>query len=250
MSYLYDELPRRDKALLRTHLRECQACQDQITRWQTAGQRLSHWKLTTAPAEVAVPWARPALGWGIAALFALGLGFGLGRSSAPAPDLRALRLAVEEPLRQSLTAQLKQQVQTDLQADWLAALRGSPQVLTTDFRRDLRAGLEQWTARATAAATEENQRLLIGFTDAYRAERQQDRQATLTLFDRSERARHAEYVSLRRAVETVAVVADDKFQRTATELGQLASYAQAKFNPSLSDEYFTPSTRNNVQENQ
>jgi hypothetical protein len=250
MSYLYDELPRRDKASLRTHLEECKACQDQVTRWQTARQRLSQWKLTTAPDEVAVPWAGPALGWGIAALFALGLGFGIGRFSAPTPDLRAFRLAVEEPLRQSLAAQVKQQVQNDLQADWVAAVRGSPQVLTTDFRRDLRAGLEQWTARAAAAATEENQRLLIGLSDAYRAERQQDRQATLTLFDRSERARQAEYVSLRRAVETVAVVADDKFQRTANELGQLASYAQAKFNPSLSDEYFTPSTQNNLQENQ
>jgi len=250
MSYLYDELPRPVKASLRMHLRGCESCQGQITRWQTAGQRLSQWKLNTAPAEVVVPWARPALGWGMAALFALGLGVGIGRYSAPAPDLQALRLAVEQPLRQSMAAQVKEQVQNELQADWIAALRGRPQVLTTDFRRDLRAGLEQWTARAAAAATEENQRLLIGLTDAYRAERQQDRQATLTLFDRAERARQAEYVSLRRAVETVAVVADDKFQRTATELGQLASYAQAKFNPSLSDEYLTPSTQNNLQENQ
>jgi hypothetical protein len=51
------------------------------------------------------------------------------------------------------------------------------------------------------------------------------------VFERTEKQNKAEHLSLRRAVETVAVVADDKFQETDSRLGRLASYTEAQLIP-------------------
>jgi hypothetical protein len=236
MSYLYDELPRSAGAPIAAHLRSCQKCRDQVTQWQGARKRLTHWKLNVAPTEANTTRAWPVLKWGLAAAVVLGLGFSLGRLSAPVVDPAAIRVAVEQSLRTSLTAQVKQQIQDELRSDLRAAVRGRPESLNTDFRRDLRAGLDEWKELTLASANAESQKLLLDFNDGYRANRQQDHKAILTLFDRLEQKRQTEYLSLRRAVETVAVVADNKFQRTENELGQLASYAQTRFTLDPSDE--------------
>ena len=249
MGYIYNELPRSAKAALSRHLKNCADCRTQVSRWQSASAGLSEWKLETAT-EPALPWSRPVLRWALAASLVLGVGFASGRLSAPALDPAAIRTVVEQPLRASLTAELRQQIHDELKADWLAALRGNEESLDTGFRRELRAGLEQWTTKAAATASEDTQRLLAEMTEAYRADRRQDRQAILTLFDRSEQAHQAQYLSLRRAVETVAVVADDKFKRAASELGQLASYTQAKFTADPADEFLIPLIPANTQQNQ
>lgn len=231
MSYLYGELPRGSRAPLAEHLRACSQCRDQVSQWQSTRKRLTRWNVAFKPAEPDFAWMQPALKWGLAAALALGFGFGFGRWSAPVPDPAAIRAAVEQSLRTSLTSQLKEQVQDDLRADLSAAFRGSPETLNTDFRRDLRAGFDEWRGLTLATANTDARKLLLDFSEGYRANRQQDHRAILTLFDRMEQQRQNEYLSLRRAVETVAVVADNKFQRTENELGQLASYAQAQFSP-------------------
>jgi hypothetical protein len=159
------------------------------------------------------------LKWAAAALVVLGLGYGVGHAS---------RGGADSGLRDSLVSAVKQQVQQDFRADWQAVLTGAPESLNTDFRRQLRADLQQWSARTVAASQTESQKLLLGFAETYNANRQQDQEAMLTLFDRAEQDHQAQHLSLRRALETVAVVADDKFQRTENQLGELASYAEAK----------------------
>ena len=150
----------------------------------------------------------PQLRWALAAVVVLGLGCLIGRLSAPQVDVSAVRAAVEK--------------------DLTAALAGDASGLTTDFQRQLRANLDNWNARIRAEARLENQRLVEEVAESLGTAQQQDRESILAFLNRTEQKRQAEYVSLRRSLETVALVADDKFQRTETELGALASYAQVQ----------------------
>jgi hypothetical protein len=227
MSYLYGEGPRQAKAALNAHLRACTECQQRVAAWRITTSNLDHWRVATPEAAFGWDLGQPALKWAWAALLVLGLGYGIGRFSTPSANPEEIRSAIEKPLRAALVADIKQQVQDELRSDWQAILSGNPEVLNTDFRRQLRAELDLWSAKTLADSTTENQRFLADFADTYSAYRQQDQQATLTLFNQAEQKRRADYVNLRRALETVAVVAADKFQRTETQLGQLASYAQA-----------------------
>jgi hypothetical protein len=60
-------------------------------------------------------------------------------------------------------------------------------------------------------------------TAAWTQSRQQDAQTTLALFARGERQRQADFASLRRDLDTLAVNADARFDTTQRTLGQLAS---------------------------
>jgi hypothetical protein len=91
----------------------------------------------------------------------------------------------------------------------------------------------------------DQQRWLADFIENYETQRQQDLQRVSTLFNRADEKRQIENLRLRRAIETVAVVAADKFQRTETELGHLASYAQAEFTTDDLDEPLTPQNQPN-----
>jgi hypothetical protein len=230
VSYLYGELPSPSKATLRAHLKTCAACRDTLSTWQTARSELGRWQLE-APAvpRPMAPAAFPWLKWAMAAVVVLGLGYLSGRVSAGRMDSRT---------RASLAAAVRQEVEDAVRADFQAALSGAPEIMNTDFRRRLRADLDDWSTRSTANSKAETQRLLLRFAETYNANRQRDQQAVLTWFDRAEQKHDAEYISLRRAVETVAVVADDKFQRTETQLGELASYAEARLISDKSDRPF------------
>jgi hypothetical protein len=246
MAFLYAELPARAKASLNEHLQACAECRTQVARWQLTMKNLADWPVTIPTAAQPVSALQPVLKWGLAAALALLLGIAIGRLATPATDTEAWRVAMEQSLRSSLADEIRQQVHDELRADWLAALRGQPQALNTAFRRELQARLDQWSGRVLASANAENQRLLAVLTESIEANREQDYQALLTLLDRSEQRRQADHLNLRRALETVAVVAADKFQRTESELGQLASFTRANFTPDDSNQPFrteTPANR-------
>jgi hypothetical protein len=229
MSYLYGELPAASKAELKEHLLACAQCREQVASWESTMAGLNDWQLTPA-AATPTPMRRsvktPVLKWALAALVVLGLGFGIGRGSAPAPDLEAIRAAIEPGLRTAVASNLKQQVLDEVVADWRAALSGSPADLRSESRRQLRLAANQWTARAVEQATAENQRLLLDLAEDIQSSRRDEQQTLLTMFERAERQRQLDYVNLRRALETVAVVADDKFNRTESQLGEFVSYVQ------------------------
>lgn len=241
MSYLYGEQPRESKAALQAHLGACEECQRSIAHWQSAMSRLGKYKVPGRPVARAVSIAQPALKWAIAAALVLGAGVGIGRFSSPQIDPNALRAAVEQQVKSSLTTQLKQELKEELVADWNAVLTGEAGDAESDFRRELRAGLDRWTAKAAALSRNEQQRLFADFIDTYNAERQLEKRNTLALFDQAERRRLADNFKMRRSLETVALVADHKFKRTETELDQLASFAQSNLNLEDTDEPINPS---------
>jgi anti-sigma factor RsiW len=227
MEYLYGEMPRATARLLRAHLEGCAACRKQHQDWQRTQSRLGGW--TVAP-NTAVPPPIPfSFKLALAALLVLGMGVGIGRLTMPRPNLEALRAAIEPALRASLVRDLKSQMQEELRADWQAALDADAPALNTLFRQQLHSSLEQWRGKAAAASRAETQGLLLRFAQTAQANREEDLQAVLTVLERADQRYQAEQISLRRALETVAVVADDQFQKTESQLGQLASYTEAQF---------------------
>ncbi len=221
MAYLYRELPKANQASLSSHLKACAQCQERVAEWKKAMAGLAQWNLPTPVARPSAAWIPPTMWkWAAAAVLVLAIGFGFGRFSAP---------PVSASTRASLAAEVKRQVQDQLLADWQAVLNDEPGALNTPFRRQLRSGLDDWTASKIGTANGDDHRLLAEFLETYQANRQKDQQVLLTLLSRSEQKYQRELVQLRRSIETVAVVAADKFQRTDSELGQLATYTQAKF---------------------
>ena len=104
MAYLYKETPRSELAALEQHLRSCPACEKTVGEWQVAMRGLRSWRLPTRTPSLS--FAEPLLKWGIAALFAVGLGYGLGRFSAPTLDVETLRAGIENSLRASLAHEI------------------------------------------------------------------------------------------------------------------------------------------------
>lgn len=242
MAFLYGEQTSQSKAALNAHLGSCATCRGAVAKWQGAIQHLGKWKLPRSSGARSLIKAQPVVKWALAAALVLGLGYTIGRLSTPAVDLTAIRTALEGQLRDSLVAQVKQEVQEQFTADWKAVLSGKTEEANTPFRQDLLAGLNQVTAKAVSDASAEHQRVMMDWLDTYNADRQQDKRATLALIDQTERKRVADNFKLRRSLETVALVADHKFQRTETELDQLASYAQASVNPEDIEESMNPAT--------
>jgi hypothetical protein len=220
-----------------------------VDGWEEAREGLAQWKLVSATSGASLRLQAPGLKWALAALLIIGIGIGVGRASAPRPDLEAIQAAVAASLRSSLVAEVRQQVETEIRADWQAALAGEPGAVNTAFRQDLRSALDQWAAKASDSVQSENQRRFADFVDTYRANRQQERRAMLALVNRAEQKHQAEILDMRRAVETVAVVAADKFQRTETELDELASYAQFASDESDESETFEPTKQLNQKGN-
>ncbi len=210
MAFLYGETSPEAKETLQAHLHVCPPCQATVDNWRATIGHLQSWRV---PAQQA-PGARavPVLKWAIAALFVLGVGVGVGRLSAPAgANPAALRAALLPELRQELSADVQ------------AALSQDRSGLTNDFRRQLRAGFERMASDTLAVSRAETQLLLSDFIQTYNLNREQDQQATLALCQQGERQRRADYASLRKDLETVAVVAENRLQQAQYEIGELAS---------------------------
>ncbi|MBE7499204.1 MAG: zf-HC2 domain-containing protein [Verrucomicrobiales bacterium] len=184
--YLYGELPAEQHAQLDDHLRACPDCERQLAQWRQTQAALDAWKLPRR--------ARPvrsltvSIRWAAAAALVLGLGWLGGRLSAPPlPDARQLRAELEPALKQELQA---------------------------EFQSKLSAALETADAK--------HQERLVELVQAWAVTREQDQQTTLALLQQADRQRRADYATLRRDLETVAVVAQDAIGTTQHQLTQLA----------------------------
>ncbi len=184
--YLYDETTPETRARLEAHLRDCPDCRQRLVHWRATQTALDAWK---APARVR-PHARmgESVRWAVAALLLLGLGWLGGRLAAPAdPDLDQLRAAVVSEIRPELERA---------------------------FQSRLEAALQD--------AEQRQAERLQALAAAWAAARAEDQQTTLTLYQRAERQRLSDYATLRRDLETVAIVARDAIGATRHQLAQLA----------------------------
>jgi len=128
------------------------------------------------------------LKWTAAAVLVLGVGLAAGRLSAPQLDTTKLRAEMASTLRQ-------------------------------EFQNDLHA--------AVAAAEARTQRQLDELAQAWITGRAEDWQASLSLYDRAQTDRKADYSRLRHDLETVAIQAELRLDTTERALGQIALVSPA-----------------------
>lgn len=199
MSYLYDEVDAAERAQLTGHLRDCPQCQTRVNDWQAARRNLDGWQLEShrAVRKAAAPlMARPWLKWAAAAVLLAGIGFSAGRLSTPGPvDLQKLRAEMEPQLRQQLRAELAQTIQEELKKNSAATL---------------------------AAAREQSQRILTDYAGKIESARAADNSAISAALDRLDSQQTEDYVSLKKQLDTVAVLTDAGLRRTENQMVELA----------------------------
>jgi anti-sigma factor RsiW len=194
--FLFGEARPADQHRLQTHLQHCDQCRHEIESWQRSRLRLDEWQLPRPPQPVIfAPWAR----WAAAAAIVLALGFGIGRLSARPPTTEQLRAAIAPELHRQVQQQLAQAVRNEVDRSTTAWLTASNQRLDNLF-----AGLAQTLEKRDT----------------------QDRLAISTALDRLQSQYAADFLALKKDVDTIAVNADAGLRQAEQQLVHLAGYSQ------------------------
>jgi len=181
-------------AALNQHLAECGECRSQIDGWRRTLSRLDSWQIQ--PSRRSRFSATPILQWAAAAAIVLGIGLALGRSwSSPAPAPAQLEASIKASLEKELLAQVQTRVAAEVNRQ--AALN---QVASSNAIALLEARLREHREAETTELTTQFASLVQEQLAKLQEEHQND------------------YVSLRKDLETVASVADEQLQDTATKL--------------------------------
>jgi anti-sigma factor RsiW len=133
--YLFGEVDPQTRKNLASHLNACPECAEELRGWRKSLQQLDTWKAPSLH-RPRVPVFRPVLNLAAAAVFVLGIGFGIGRWVST----NRLTPAMESSLRASLVPQLREQVLADLQRQVasLDSARADEQHATAAWVEELR----------------------------------------------------------------------------------------------------------------
>ena len=197
MSYLYDELNADQSANLKAHLHTCPDCKSKVNEWQAARSGLDEWRVPKKRGRVLL--AQPMVKWAAAAAIVLSIGVGIGRLTSAPPDVQQVRAAIEPELRQELRR---------------------------EFAQLFRDQLDKSASTTLAASTEQTRQLLAEFARAVEAKRTEDYQAINAALDKLQSQRLADFFSLKKDVDTMAVLTESGFRRAQQQLVQLADYTQ------------------------
>jgi anti-sigma factor RsiW len=200
---------------VKQHLENCPECAAELAGWQRTIKKLEQQEWPNAQ-EVPVGFAGAGtmLKWAAAAaVLMLGIGFGLGRLSEPS----ALRF------KPAVAAQVKQQVQSELKAQLLAAFTpGGTDSFGLQLRRELISSLS-----ASQTSTEKEQ-LAQQILQAVQQKQDENQRMLLALLYQVRQEHEADYLALRHDLETAASVADSDLQQNRQQLSQLAATLIAK----------------------
>ena len=197
MSYLYDELNADQSANLKAHLHTCPDCKSKVNEWQAARSGLDEWRVPKKRGRVLL--AQPMVKWAAAAAIVLSIGVGIGRLTSAPPDVQQVRAAIEPEMRQELRR---------------------------EFAQLFRDQLDKSASTTLAASTEQTRQLLAEFARAVEAKRTEDYQAINAALDKLQSQRLADFFSLKKDVDTMAVLTEGGFRRAQQQLVQLADYTQ------------------------
>ena len=197
MSYLYDELNADQSANLKAHLHTCPDCKSKVNEWQAARSGLDEWRVPKRRGRVVL--AQPMVKWAAAAAIVLSIGVGIGRLTSAPPDVQQVRAAIEPEMRQELRR---------------------------EFAQLFRDQLDKSASTTLAASTEQTRQLLAEFARAVEAKRTEDYQAINAALDKLQSQRLADFFSLKKDVDTMAVLTESGFRRAQQQLVQLADYTQ------------------------
>lgn len=197
MSYLYDEADGIERARLSEHMRGCQECQAKVHDWQAARRNLDGWQLPARAIGMRRGGlARPLLKWAAAVALFAGIGFGAGRFSVPvAVDPQKVRAAIEPQIRQQLRAEFAQTIQEELSKSAAATL---------------------------AASRQQAREMLADYAQKIENARAKDNTAISAVLDRLDSQQADDYMSLKKQLDTVAVLTDAGLRRTENQMVELA----------------------------
>jgi len=192
MSYLYDELDSAERASLSAHLQGCQDCKAKVSDWRATRKNLDTWRLAPVKRRRAA-FAPPVFKWAAAAALCLCVGFGVGRLTSATVSVEKLRAAIEPQLRQEVALMLRRE-------------------------------LDQTAAATLRVSSEQTKALLADYAAAAATKRAEDNSAVFTALNKLDAQRIADYLSLKKDVDTVAINTDAGLRSTQRELIQLADY--------------------------
>jgi hypothetical protein len=195
--YLFGETKPEERGQLKQHLQSCPECRDQVATWERNLGRLDAWKLR--PVSRTSPVLVPFLRWAAAAAVILALGFAIGRVSALSAETRKLQAALEPRLRQQLREELAQM---------------------------LRAEQDKSASLTLAAARRQAQQLVADYDQSLGASRSAEVRAIYAALDKLAADHLSDFISLKKDVDTVAVMTDAGLRHTERQLVQFADYAQ------------------------
>jgi hypothetical protein len=201
--YVFGEAPPELSRKLKSHLSQCPVCAAEVQAMERTITRLDAWEVT--PAHRSASSLQPALRWAMAALLVLGIGIGLGRLMSPQPFN-------PEQLRSELTASL------------LADLQKAVDQLSDDCNSLVAAAELRWADQTTVSLRALGRELIESVNDG----RARDQRAIHAVLDQLKQERDADYVSLRRDLETVAASTDQQLQQARLKLFELAVNSTSK----------------------
>lgn len=197
MSYLYDELNAAERGRLAAHLQTCTECSAQVGEWHAVRKVMDGWRLPARRRPVAP--AQSVLRWAVAAAIVLCIGFGIGRFTSPALDLARVREAVQPELHRQMQQEMAQMLREELNN----------------------------SASATLAATGEQTRALLAeFAKTLTANRLEDQEALTDALTKLQSRHVADYLTLKKELDTVALNTDAGLRQTEAQLIELADSRQ------------------------
>ncbi|PWU18400.1 MAG: hypothetical protein C5B50_09435 [Verrucomicrobia bacterium] len=195
ISYFYDEAGPTERAELKTHLQTCQQCARNLNAWRSARTDLNAWKMMPKRAGSAAPL--PVLRWALAGAAML-LCFGLG-GFAFSWNSRALPAALQARLRTQMRAEALQVAQAE-----------------TERARDSMA----------AACEKRTREFVMAFAKESYAQQRKEIRALYAALDKIDSQRAADYVALKKELDTLAVNADAELRSAENGLIELATFTQ------------------------
>ena len=195
--FLFGEAPGESRQQLEAHLRECNACAEQVHAWGRTLGRLDAWKLPKAPKPKRAIPLQP-MAWAAAALIVM-TAFAAGRFTAPSVDV--------EKLRSDLKSELSDEIH-----------QGFARVSSQSA-----AALANLETRLASASVHNNREMAEEFVQVINSLRAQDREATEALFAKLEKQYTTDFVLLRRDLETLASTTDEEIESARATLYQLAA---------------------------
>lgn len=200
--FLFGEANPESKQRLSQHLQECPDCAREIAGWRRSLRQLNRWTLPKNQLQV-IPLFQPVLKWAMAAAIILGLGMWIGRFSAPPINEAKLRGEIETSLRSAFQEELN------------VALR--------EAKAETANRVAYSETRAAESEALERQQLWSRFLDVLGAARTEDNRAVQALFREYQKQHGAEFVALRKDLETLASMTDEQIRQARLNLVQLAA---------------------------
>ena len=206
VAYLYGESDARDQSRLTAHLHDCAECRGQVEAWRKTMYALNAWELAPASsrARAVVPQWVPVAA---AAAFALFIGIGAARVTAPKPvDVDALRAELGQNLRQ------------EIGAEWRTALALTSERMYSDLYTQLRDDVDASAARAVMLTRSEAGRAIGEFARLYEEDQTRSRTGIAEIIQYVDEQRVQDVAELRSTVRSLASATGHEFQRTQRRL--------------------------------